>query len=92
MGPLLDQIPGEIENVTADGAYEGAPIYQLVEQGSKDITVVIPPPVAAVLNRMLDAGRPKSVRSMGKLIGLGYTARFRLDLIRAPTLQRCRLM
>ncbi|MEH6580234.1 MAG: IS5 family transposase [Amphritea sp.] len=50
VGPLLDQITGEIEKVTADGAYDGAPTYQLVEQHGKDITVVIPPPVTAILS------------------------------------------
>jgi hypothetical protein len=27
VGPLLDQIQGDVEQVTADGAYDGAPTY-----------------------------------------------------------------
>lgn len=48
MGPLFDQIPCEIERMTADGAYDGAPAYQTVEKRDKDIVVVIPPHVTAV--------------------------------------------
>ena len=32
VGPLLDQIQGDIEQVTADGAYDGAPTYQTVAE------------------------------------------------------------
>lgn len=50
MGPLLDQIPCEVERMTADGAYDGAPTYQTVEKRGKEIVVVIPPHVTAVLS------------------------------------------
>ena len=43
VGPLLDEIPSEIERMTADGAYDGAPAYQTVEKRGKDIVVVIHP-------------------------------------------------
>jgi transposase len=40
---LLEQIPGEIEQVTADGAYDGEPTYAIIAARSPDIAVVIPP-------------------------------------------------
>jgi hypothetical protein len=49
VGPLLDQIQ-DIEQVTADGAYDGAPTYQTVAQHGAHIRIVIPPHVTAVLS------------------------------------------
>jgi hypothetical protein len=43
VAPLLEQIPGEIEQVTADGAYDGEPTYATIAARSPDIAVVIPP-------------------------------------------------
>jgi transposase len=48
VGPLLDQIDGEIARVIADGAYDGAPTYQTVAQHGDGIAVVIPPRATAV--------------------------------------------
>jgi hypothetical protein len=50
VGPLLDQIQGDVEQVTADGAYDGAPTYQTVAQHGAQIRIVIPPHVTAVLS------------------------------------------
>ena len=50
VAPLLDQVDGEIGSVTADGAYDGMPTYDAVAAHGEDITVVIPPPVTAVLS------------------------------------------
>ena len=43
VAPLLQQIPGEIEQVTADGAYDGEPTYAIIAACDQNITVVIPP-------------------------------------------------
>lgn len=43
VGPLLKQIPGEIEQLTADGAYDGEPTYEAIAAHDADIAVVIPP-------------------------------------------------
>ncbi|MET3139416.1 transposase [Undibacterium sp. GrIS 1.2] len=48
MGPLLDQVDEEINQVMADGAYDGAPTYQTIAQHGDDIEVVIPPRKTAV--------------------------------------------
>ena len=47
---LLDQVEGEIASVTADGAYDGEPVYQAVasRQPGRPPTVVIPPRSSAV--------------------------------------------
>ena len=48
VSPLLDQVDEEIDKVTADGAYDGAPTYQTIAQYGDDIEVVIPPRKTAV--------------------------------------------
>jgi Transposase DDE domain len=50
VGPLLDQIPGPIASVTADGAYDGDPVYRAVSERQADppVAVIIPPRAGAV--------------------------------------------
>jgi len=48
VGPLLDQIDDPIVQVTADGAYDGAPTYQTIAAHGDEIEVVIPPRSTAV--------------------------------------------
>ncbi len=55
VGPLLDQIDDPIGQVTADGAYDGDPVYQTIVAYGDDITVVIPPRSAVV-----PSGQPSS--------------------------------
>ena len=43
LGPLLDQIDDEIHQLTADGAYDGAPTYDAVLRHTAGARVVIPP-------------------------------------------------
>ena len=40
---MLGQIPGEIEQFTADGAYDGEPTYAAIATRDPNIAVVIPP-------------------------------------------------
>ena len=47
VGPLLDQIEHEIDQVTADGAYDGEPTYDTIAKRDPQIEVVIPPRVTA---------------------------------------------
>ena len=42
VGPLLEQITQEFEQVTADGAYDGEPTYETIARRDPDIAVVIP--------------------------------------------------
>src|SRR5918997_5622302 len=50
VGPLLDQIPGLLASVTADGAYDGEPVYRAVAERQPDppAAVGIPPRPGAV--------------------------------------------
>src|SRR5215213_6056390 len=50
VGPLLDQITSPIASVTADGAYDGEPVYRAVAERRPDppAAVVIPPRASAV--------------------------------------------
>lgn len=48
VGPLLDQIPGPVTAVMADGAYDGEPIYGAVADRHPDAAVAIPPRGTAV--------------------------------------------
>ncbi len=50
VGPLLEQIHGPIASVTADGAYDGEPVYRAVSERQPDppTAVVIPPCATAV--------------------------------------------
>jgi hypothetical protein len=48
VGPLLDQIDDPIGQITADGAYDGAPTYQTIAAHRDGIEVVIPPRSTAV--------------------------------------------
>ena len=50
VGPLLEQIHGLIASVTADGAYDGEPVYRAVADRQPDppVAVIIPPRATAV--------------------------------------------
>jgi transposase len=48
VGPLLEQIPGQIASVTADRAYDGEPVYRIVAQRDPAAAVIIPPRSTAV--------------------------------------------
>ena len=52
VGPLLDRITGAIASVTADGAYDGEPVYRAVAERQPDppAAVIIPPRASAVPN------------------------------------------
>jgi transposase len=60
VAPLLDQIDATIASVTADGAYDGMPTYDVVASHGRDINLIIPPHVTAVLSE--DAGQNPSQR------------------------------
>jgi transposase len=48
--PLLDQISGPIASVTADGAYDGEPVYRIIAERDPAAAVIIPPRSTAVLS------------------------------------------
>jgi IS5 family transposase len=61
VGPLLDQIHGGIEQVTADGAYDGAPTYQTIAEHGAHIRTVIPPHMTAVLSDEAGSQRDRHI-------------------------------
>ena len=50
VAPLLDQIDAKIASVTADGAYDGMPTYDVMASHGQDIDVIIPPHMTAALS------------------------------------------
>jgi len=56
VGPLLEQIPGVIASVLADGAYDAEPVYRAIaeHQPPAFARVIIPPRVTAVLSPAAD--------------------------------------
>src|SRR3982750_3203752 len=54
--PLLDQMPGTIASVTADGAYDGEPVYRAISERQPQVppAIIIPPRVTAVLSSAAD--------------------------------------
>ena len=73
VGPLLEQITQDIEQVTADGAYDGEPTYETIARRDPDIAVVIPPRVTGLLSASFEANpSPRDthllmIESMGRL-------------------------
>ena len=53
---MLEQITGPIASVTADGAYDGEPVYRAVAEHQPDppVTVIIPPRATAVAGALAD--------------------------------------
>ena len=68
VGPLLDQIPTEIGQVSADGAYDGEPTYATIAARSADIDVVIPPRATSTAppDLGMDASRWQEVNGYGR--------------------------
>jgi DDE family transposase len=56
VGPLLDRITGPLASVTADGAYDGEPVYRAVSERQPDppASVIIPPRAGAVASSTTD--------------------------------------
>src|SRR5215213_8293515 len=77
VGPLLAQIAGPIASVTADGAYDGEPVYRAVAERQADppVAVVIPPRATAVPSPSADTTptqRDRHVRMIREKGRLGW--------------------
>jgi transposase len=75
VAPLLDQIEATIVSVTADGAYDGMPTYDVVAGHGEDIQVIIPPHVTAVLSAEAESTpsqRDQHILSIAALGRLGW--------------------
>jgi hypothetical protein len=74
VGPLLDQITGEIGQVTADGAYDGGPTFALIARRSPDIVMAIPPRSTAVPSDAADAAPSQQDRRLAMIETQGQLA------------------
>jgi hypothetical protein len=75
VGPLLDQIPHAISAVTADGAYDGNPVYQAVAERAPDAAVIIPPRATAVLSDTAETAptqRDRHIQTIAEKGRLGW--------------------
>jgi hypothetical protein len=97
--PLLDQIPGAIASVLADGAYDAAPVYRTIaeRQPQAPPAVIIPPRVTAVLSSTTDTPpsqrdrhiqiiQEKGRRGWQKTVGYGRRALVETAMFRYKTL------
>ena len=64
VGPLLDQISGPIASVTADGAYDGDPVYRTIAERDPAAAVIIPPRSTAVPSDNADTAPPQRERHL----------------------------
>ena len=64
MPDLLDQIEHPVDSVTADGAYDGDPVYDEVSQRHPAARVIIPPRSTAVLSEAGTTQRDEHLRSI----------------------------
>jgi transposase len=58
---LLDQVDADVTSVTADGAYDGEPIYDAVAERHPEAAVIIPPRVTAVAGETTSTQRDRHV-------------------------------
>jgi hypothetical protein len=97
--PLLDQIPGALASVTADGAYDGEPVYRAItaRQPQAPPAVIIPPRATAVLSPTADtapSGRDQHIqiiqekgrRGWQKAVGYGKRSLVETAMFRYKTL------
>ncbi len=99
VSPLLDQIPGSIASVLAEGAYEGEPVYRAVAQRQPEPPpmVILPPRVTAVLrsptgtapsprDRHIQTIQEKGRRGWARAVGYGQRSLVETAMFRYQTL------
>jgi transposase len=97
--PLLEQVPGVIVSVIADGAYDAAPVYRAIAQRQPQPapTVIIPPRATAVLSphadlmpslrdRHIQIIQEKGQRGWQKAVGYGKRSLVETAMFRYKTL------
>ena len=77
VSPLLEQITGPIASVTADGAYDGEPVYRAVSerQPNPPAAVIVPPRAGAVASPTADIAptqRDRHIRTIRDRGRLGW--------------------
>ena len=73
VGPLLDQLDGQIASFTGDGAYDREGVYASVAARHPEAAVIVPPRSTAVPSDTAEKGR------MGWQRASGYNIRARIE-------------
>jgi transposase len=63
---LLDQIDGEVASLTADGAYDGEPVYDAVTARHPKAAVIIPPRTTSVRNGTTTTQRDRHIAAIAQ--------------------------
>jgi transposase len=71
VGHLLDRISGEVCTVTADGAYDGDPVYRAVAERAPNAAVVIPPRVTTVPSDTAETAPTQRDRHLRMIAAIG---------------------
>ncbi|WP_207462910.1 IS5 family transposase [Azospirillum sp. SYSU D00513] len=77
VGPLLDQIPGQVTAVLADGAYDGDSVYLAVSDRHTDAVVIIPPRCTAVPGKTAETAptqRDCHIQQIAEMGRMGWQA------------------
>jgi hypothetical protein len=84
---LLDQIEAEVESMTADGAYDGAAVYDAVAERHPGASVIIPPRTTAVPSEATTTQRDGHLAAIAKYgrmswqRGSGYNRRSLAEMV-----------
>ena len=88
VGPLLDQVDGQIASFTGDGAYDQDGVYASIGERHPEATVIVPPRATAVPSRTAETAPTQRDRHlqliaetsrMGWQKRSGYTKRARAE-------------
>ena len=72
---LLDQIDAEVASVTADGAYDGAAVYDAVAERHPSATVIIPPRATSVAGETTATQRDQHLAMIDEHGRMGWQRR-----------------
>jgi hypothetical protein len=99
VGPLLEQIQSPMSSVTADGAYDGEPVYRAIAARQPQLppTVIIPPRATAVPSAVMNTApsrrdrhiqiiQEKGRRGWEKAVGYGKRSLVETGMFRYKTL------
>jgi hypothetical protein len=99
VGSLLEQIQSPMSSVTADGAYDGEPVYRAIAARQPQLppAVILPPRITAVLRSVTDTApslrdrhiqiiQEKGRRGWQKAVGYGKRALVETAMFRSKTL------
>ena len=66
MPELLDQIDADLASLTADGAYDGAAVYDALAERHPEVAVIIPPRATAIPSETMTTQRDRHLAAIAK--------------------------